>query len=1241
MAPALFFEMAYTLQFPIEVGSPEPLKTIGEAVRQVAENTKLGQGNLSAFSQILQQTAQQTGSLRSALQDLAGKTSIFQQFAKDVQSFLVEQERATAAVKKFDEASQGSARGFTSASQARVRQLQQEVDQQERSANRLEQVFGKIGGRLGGMATGIPGGGFIGSQLIGGLGLPGAAAAGLGAGAIGLFGALEIGKHVEELAKWAQAQQNAARELGITNQQMEILSRISDETGFKLEGLAKAASDMGTEILKGGERAREIQTGLKDLGLGAGVAFKPAYGAMEDIIHALERIPDPAERSRRAIELLGETAGRQAAAIADNWDKLTASTSKRLLSDTQIHQLDEARQRMKELGEAWDLVIARAVKPVTFVLNVVRNIIPGGGSGSDHPNRPIFTAGPNAPDWLKDFLPPDQPVTRLPLPRTPPALAMPDPRQGRSEEIQKLIEGTQSPRERMEAQLRSLETERQNAEQSFIDKGGDEAYQKVEKLNAAIVQLKANLEGLKRGFAEAFAEFNAKGQPTEYQRQTNELGVHYSELIKLPGANISDATASLNRQLTQLRQANQDKLDEKNRKTDLQEFLEQNQIGEDIQSQLRKQFSEKGSPLNEIFNATPQAGGPPGPSAREAGDILKDLLRQRSKYATSRDPAEDAKDLLDFKKQELFIDQQIAENEAKAITDKGDQEKKLYDVRLQYAREVYDAEADYTLKLAQLREQKEEEFKSLAVGFVNAAESNKLPEFFKQQGRKVQDTIVGNAAGMLFNGPVTSMFGNFGISSGSFLGDLLKGTPFAKGGITGPNDPVAISNDANTAATSLNTLAVAALYEAITGQDPGSLVPGLVGVTTGTLNSGGLLGPTGVLGSLFTGTGSLSADSPMATIAGIAKAFGFSLPGVPTAVSSGFGAGGSSNSPLALIGNVIRAFTGGSGGTYGSGSSAGMFSLTGEGSSGVLGPFQEGGFVGPIDNNNPANATPLASSGFAIPGGNYDAGGFENYPDLANSGFAIPGSDGTAQNTFSFPKIPNLNNNPLSTLANPNSTTGQDVTAGLAVAGAAYGAYTGIKEIFKGGAQNVIGGLGTTAMSIAPLTGPAAPFVAAGGAVLDLVSALMGDPRVNRQNTINKRLFTDQFYNPVPINVSAADNGELVSQDRYGNIRTSNVSPFPTVQEPYLDIRNQVSVPGRVLTPYGGAASFSPQGYASAANSPSAPVTINHNYTVTAMDSSDFGRLLEKHMDTLSDKISQALVSGRAENVVNALQQRN
>lgn len=263
-----------------------------------------------------------------------------------------------------------------------------------------------------------------------------------------------------------------------------------------------------------------------------------------------------------------------------------------------------------------------------------------------------------------------------------------------------------------------------------------------------------------------------------------------------------------------------------------------------------------------------------------------------------------------------------------------------------------------------------------------------------------------------------------------------------------------------------------------------------------------------------------------------------------------------------------------------------------------------------------ANTQVLAAvSGIASPGGGFGSGGgtaggifsgaggplgmiFKGFSGGGSSGF---GSFGGEEFSDSFDPT-----------GGGTSSIFSMKNAG-AFGGAALGGVIGGTQLAKGGIRNIMTGTASLAgaaaalMTLSPTLGPAAPFVAAGAGALALVAGLLGDPKQRRSNQIANNLKYNQFVSPVGLNISESTGGGFSDYDKYGNVRTSDLSPFPSVLQPYFDYRNNTTVPGTTLAPFGGG---------------------NTNITINAMDSQSFHSYLVNNPDAMAAGVVAAANQG-------------
>jgi hypothetical protein len=204
------------------------------------------------------------------------------------------------------------------------------------------------------------------------------------------------------------------------------------------------------------------------------------------------------------------------------------------------------------------------------------------------------------------------------------------------------------------------------------------------------------------------------------------------------------------------------------------------------------------------------------------------------------------------------------------------------------------------------------------------------------------------------------------------------------------------------------------------------------------------------------------------------------------------------------------------------------------------------------------------------------------------------------------------------------ASLGKVIGYAAAAGAAAFGAYSGFKA---GGAQGALSGTAALAggaaaiLSLAGVSGPAAPILAGVGVGLGLISALIGDPKANREAEIARNLKYSQFMAPVAINETMSTNGTYSDFDRFGGVRSSSLSATPQVAQGYFDYRHNQVVPGYVTSPFGGPSATPVQ-------------VINHIY---AMDGQDVERVLTRHPAAMGKAMNHAVTLGHAPEFQNTI----
>jgi hypothetical protein len=202
----------------------------------------------------------------------------------------------------------------------------------------------------------------------------------------------------------------------------------------------------------------------------------------------------------------------------------------------------------------------------------------------------------------------------------------------------------------------------------------------------------------------------------------------------------------------------------------------------------------------------------------------------------------------------------------------------------------------------------------------------------------------------------------------------------------------------------------------------------------------------------------------------------------------------------------------------------------------------------------------------------------------------------------------------------PGKDLGHFSKMGIAAAGAdvALGAYTAFTEFKKGGARGALGGTSAILGTAAALDPEPVSKMILGIAAMgtSLVKSILGDPRAQREKQIEKTLFTNQYLAPEALNVTSSTRGTFADLGRSGDYRISNLSPYPRVTTPYLDVPFRFNVPGTQDSQFGGGG----------------PVTIHNHVTnhINALDGASFEGYLKKNPTALMEGIAHGATFGHS-----------
>jgi hypothetical protein len=157
--------------------------------------------------------------------------------------------------------------------------------------------------------------------------------------------------------------------------------------------------------------------------------------------------------------------------------------------------------------------------------------------------------------------------------------------------------------------------------------------------------------------------------------------------------------------------------------------------------------------------------------------------------------------------------------------------------RLEYVKEIGDADLDYQTKILSLKKQQKEETVSMAVGLIMAAQHGGAVGYLKSQAEGLEGKILTNLGRAAIDSPTgTAITNRLHAGAGTFLGTALQGTPF------GPDPMKSAGVSLNTAGTNLNTAATglisAARELAMSRSGGGGSASGIFSGMPGTLAAG-------------------------------------------------------------------------------------------------------------------------------------------------------------------------------------------------------------------------------------------------------------------------------------------------------------------------------------------------------------------------------------------------------------------
>lgn len=1202
----------YLIGVDVEVFGKDRFRELLPLMKEVAQQTTITDAVFQRWLNTIQKSTAAGFTFADAMNrasKVTGSTKAeIESFTSSLRAQITEYDRVTRAAEESARRQEAAAeraaqRVAAIAERARIKAIQDEGA----FGNRASQVFGRIGGRAIGGITGAPGGGFIGSQTVQALGVSSSAAIGIGGAGVGILAGYELAKIVTDTAKYAQEQANLSRQLGISVQETQILTGVTKLAGVEFASVQGALQKLNRVSGENTVEARKVKTAFEELGLSAGVSLLKPDEQLRIILESLRNVQGDTEKERLAVNLLGNE-GRSLLPLVGHFDSLrqAVTASGAVIDRDGINKMEEYRVNIEKLSLSWESLKHGLASGAVGIINFVVNNAPTGrnvntGFGGLYGLQP----------WALD---PAMTGGLTAIGRSGSDRAAAAGGDLRLNTLHLAQASGQSPSEQANINLQYSRGVAQEAGDAYLKSGTSADLGKV---NTAQSNVRANEIALKnaRTLESQLQEFQ-KEQDKELNPSTaaSDLRTLRNRFNLLRGRPDFEAHYDRVKQLASGALAYRE-MERFHNDEEMKSYTPQQAAG--LTRTLRNKYPALAG--NEEFEGFYSRANAAGLAyIQDRGGVL------------SREMA--TKDLAKNEKAETSDETKRSRAFARGMKElgRGDVQyiAKTVNEALQYDEATRGVDYAFTVGVTAAKRHKmtEEAFQRLELGDtlgnvvaaaaprINAANAshdalmgtyNTLnkedPRFaMSTEGMKMYTDAVeklNDAAIVELRAREDSIHAinrfNESIDASGFkmrdeiaggLTSILIGAQ--SGGASGARN-AARGFAQGQESTILKNLFNVGLQEFTgigkpgSGPDPNS--------TIGRITQGTIFGGVGRKIEVDENTAAIK--DLTATLRGGGSGVRGSVTGggggsfIPTRWGGGglSGSGDNSDLPYAGVGyDPIYAPSTGTGG------SAASIAKSVAGLSSVL--------------------TPLAKE---------VTGGGGGVSAVAHSAIGQLGNIlGGAKYAGQIPGILN---------GSVGLNAGQTVGAFAGAAAAGFGVYEGIHTAFKGGAKNITSGAGAALMSGAVFTGPAAPFVAAAGAALELVSALLPDPKQVRQTDIQNRIFANKYNAPEAINLSRGSNGGYADMDAFGNVRSSQFSAYPIVSDAYLDIPRKTVVPGRTVSGYGGFVN------ATGAQTPQIIIPI----TVHTMDAKSFN----DNAPQIIDSIHHGLTQSGAPELMNTLSQ--
>ncbi|MGH8573840.1 MAG: phage tail tape measure protein, partial [Gammaproteobacteria bacterium] len=180
---------------------------------------------------------------------------------------------------------------------------------------------------------------------------------GLMIGAVAGFGISEIASAGKRALDYASSLGEVSQQLGVTTDDLQIYRYAATQVGIEQEAMDKSLSRLTRTIGQAAQGGKAQARVFKDLGIdvrNTNGSLKTAGQLMPEIAAALGKIPEPAARAAKEVELFGKEGQRLDTLLSGGRDQIdNLSNAARdlgiVLSSKQIQSADEAADKLESI----------------------------------------------------------------------------------------------------------------------------------------------------------------------------------------------------------------------------------------------------------------------------------------------------------------------------------------------------------------------------------------------------------------------------------------------------------------------------------------------------------------------------------------------------------------------------------------------------------------------------------------------------------------------------------------------------------------------------------------------------------------------------------------------------------------------------------------------------------------------------------------------------------------------------